>query len=319
MNDTQSEVFPCDAQCCFVEETETFVHSEEANMTLPKQLVLIFMFCVFSLDACPKGHKTVKSKRGGTSCEPCSEGTFQPEESDLNYCEPCRPCDENAGSETKQSCTSETDTICQCREGFVGYDSYNDFCKCDIGSGLSPKDPSPQQQCSKCKEGYFTTGIDQQCKKWKTCDSGEVIKNGTATSDVTCSDEPKSDSSITTPGTTNQSTNVTNHRPPEGAQTPNKLTAHTTTDSPQRRTKKTGEQPTRPPSTGNHSGWTFLILGIAGLLVVLTAVTCVLHLIPCCKRTKTGTLQTKDSTCRRPVEESGDDSELSLKQNAEEP
>ncbi|KAF3689963.1 hypothetical protein EXN66_Car005635 [Channa argus] len=88
----------------------------------------------------------------------------------------------------------------------------------------------------------------------------------------------------------------------------------TTTAPSQNRVTITKNEPTPPSNTGNYIGLALLMFGIIGLLI-LTALTCKLHITPCVLR-KTA-VQTKDS-CRRPVEESGN-SLSSLKLNTEEP
>ncbi|GLD64603.1 tumor necrosis factor receptor superfamily member 9-like protein [Lates japonicus] len=65
----------------------------------------------------------------------------------------------------------------------------------------------------------------------------------------------------------------------------------------------------------NGESMVLLMVGIVGLLLILTAVTCK-HFVPCVLRKPT--VQMKDS-CRRPVEESGDDSLCSVKLYSKEP
>uniref|UniRef100_A0A3B4VFA9 Tumor necrosis factor receptor superfamily member 4-like n=1 Tax=Seriola dumerili TaxID=41447 RepID=A0A3B4VFA9_SERDU len=172
-----------------------------------------------------------------------------------------------------------TDTKCQCREGFVPWGSDSSTCKCDIGFGLT------NGKCSKCEVGFFSKSINSPCQKWKECKSGEKIP-GTSSSDVICI-ELKSNPDITTPDITF----LPSHSPHEETQAQNLHTTTTTTTS-----------------------LAVLMFGIVGLLV-LTAVTCKLHITPCVQRKPA--VQTKDSLCRRPIEEIGDGSQSSLKQNPE--
>ncbi|XP_071351365.1 tumor necrosis factor receptor superfamily member 1B isoform X2 [Trachinotus anak] len=270
-------------------------------MVLLKRLMFFFIFyeLIVDLDAivCPKGQRATRQNR----CEACPEGYYQPEATASLHCKPCTTCEENRGSFAKERCTKETDTICECRGGFVSWGSDSSTCKCDIGFGLTR---GVDLSCSECKDGYFNNMINSPCRKWKECKSGVNI-TGTKTTDVICN-KLKNNPDITTTSITR----ATSHRPHEDTQAQNiHTTTTTTTTAPPGHTittKKSREAPPSPPSnTGNHKGMILLIIGVVGLLV-LTAVTCKLHITP-----------SKDSLCRRPVEESGDGSLSSLKLNPE--
>ncbi|XP_041812826.1 tumor necrosis factor receptor superfamily member 4 isoform X2 [Chelmon rostratus] len=248
-------------------------------MVLPKLLIFTLTLhgLLVNLDAvsCPKGQKV---SRGGRGCEDCSDGYYQPVENYSRQCMACTRCDERSGSVVKEKCTKESDTKCECRGEFVGSDSDYSTCKCDIGFGLS------LGECSKCADGYFSTSIDSSCQKWKECKSAGVSINGTQTSDVICNKESQSNTYVTTATTSNKDvsliTRLISHRPHEGAQTQKTHTTTTTTSAPGPTvTPKDKGQPSYPSNTGNHIGMVLLIFGIIGLLV-LTAVTCRLHLTP---------------------------------------
>ncbi|XP_012728736.2 tumor necrosis factor receptor superfamily member 4 [Fundulus heteroclitus] len=255
--------------------------------------------------SCNKGERVVES-RGRTQCVPCEDGYFQATAKSTRSCSACLRCDEESGSFVKVKCTKYTDTVCGCREGFVQYSSDYAICKCDKGSGLK------DGVCSRCEEGYFSTDIDSSCQKWKDCKSAGIKKAGTATSDVICNEELNGGHTTTSPASIKKVflPLSTTRRLHEGVQT-QKILSSTTTAPVKRTTVRNTMQPSSPNSnTTYHIGTAILILGIVGLLV-LTAVTCKLHVTPCW-RTKPA-VQTKDSLCRRPVEESGDSSESSLK------
>ncbi|GAA6221955.1 tumor necrosis factor receptor superfamily member 9-like [Lates japonicus] len=272
-------------------------------MVLLKLLIFTLTFngFVFDLDAitCPKGHR-VNRKRNG--CEPCPDGYYQNGEE----CIQCTHCEEARGSFVAQRCTKQTNTKCQCHVNFVPWgESDSSTCKCDIGFGLV------NRECEKCKEGYFNDRINSPCQKWRECKSG-VKTIGTSTSDVVCN-ELESGPDITAP----YITSLTSHPPNKETQTQSIHT--TTTAAPPGHTvttKKTQKsEPSPSPNTGNHFGMVLLMVGIVGLLLILTAVTCK-HFVPCVLRKPT--VQMKDS-CRRPVEESGDDSLCSVKLYSKEP
>ncbi|XP_039971849.1 tumor necrosis factor receptor superfamily member 4 isoform X2 [Xiphias gladius] len=266
---------------------------------------LTFYELTVDLDAltCPKGHRVNLDRSG---CEICPDGYYQTKDNDSQRCRPCTQCEINRGSAVEQKCTKEMDTKCKCRGDFVPWESDCSTCKCGIGFGLT------NGECSKCADGYFSIQINSPCQKWKECKSGVNI-TGTRTSDVICN-ELKSHPDITTP----YITLLTSHQPHEETQSQK---IHTTaTTAPQRHTVTTEQEGKieRPSSssTGNNIGMVLLMFGIVGLLV-LTAVTCKLHIRPCVQRKPA--VQTKDSLCRRPVEESGDGSLSSLKLNPGEP
>nr|XP_020453764.1 tumor necrosis factor receptor superfamily member 4-like [Monopterus albus] len=270
-------------------------------MVLLKLLIftLTFYNLIVDLEAriCPKGQRVTDD---GAGCITCPDRFYQPEENDSQMCKPCTKCDPKHGSIVKQACTKETNTKCQCRGEFVVWDNDYSTCKCSKGFGLHNK------ECSKCEDGYFNDEIDKPCRKWKECKLGVNI-TGTKVSDVICNTF-KNNPDITTPYTTRS----TFAHSQEETQT--QATRTTTTKGPAVTTVKKVETTTFS-NTGNHIGVAILIFGIAGLLI-LTAVTCKLHIRPCMKKK---TAVQKDSLCRRPVEESGSGCLSSLKLNAGEP
>ncbi|XP_035517630.1 tumor necrosis factor receptor superfamily member 4 [Morone saxatilis] len=288
------------------------VGSEVLNMLKLLLITLTFYEFIVHVDAftCPKGQRVAKD---GKSCDSCQDTTYQPEENRSQRCKACGNCDAVSGSVVKEKCTKTTNTKCQCRGEFVPYDPDSSTCKCDIGFGLQDK------VCSKCEDGYFSTNINSPCIKWKECKSGVNI-NGTNKSDVVCNDESKSNTYVTTPLTTSKTvslmTRLTSKRPHEGAKIQKMRTTTTTTTSAPRHPVTT-EDKIQPSNTGNYigSGMALLIVGIA-ILLILTLVTCKLHIIPCMEKQPA---VKKNESCRRPVEESGDDSLSSLKLNPGEP
>ncbi|XP_026163895.1 tumor necrosis factor receptor superfamily member 4 [Mastacembelus armatus] len=275
------------------------------NMVLPKLLIFAFFFVELFVDSdakkCPKGQRLYITQ-GRQVCQMCPDEFYQPEENYSQMCKPCTRCEENRGSVVRKQCTKETDTQCECRGQFVPWLGISSTCKCDIGFGLK------DGVCAKCEDGYFTNQINIPCQKWRECKSGVNI-SGTSTSDVICN-EVKSNLDITTPYITRS----TSFRPQR--KTPTQTTRTTTTTVSTRVNIITKKDADTIPSDGNHTDVALLLFGIIGLLI-LTVVTCKLHITPCVKRKPT--IQTRDSLCRRPVEESGDGSLSSLKLNALEP
>ncbi|XP_034075036.1 tumor necrosis factor receptor superfamily member 4 [Gymnodraco acuticeps] len=275
-------------------------------MVLLKLLIftLTFYELIFNLDAvtiCSKGQK-VKRVGSVESCESCPDDNYQDEENTSQNCKACIKCDETTGSVLKKKCTQETNTECLCLSGFVRSDDSS--CKCNKGFGLK------RGECSECEEGFFSSSIDSQCQKWKECKSG-VKFAGKKNSDVICNVD-------TTPTTSNERvsllTRLTSHHSHGGDKAQNPATNIKTTTSSISTTAAPGHTRDKGPQFHPFAGagMVLIIIGIIGLLV-LTAVTCKLRFNPKPAVTKS------DSLCRSPVEESGDDSQSSLKLNPEEP
>ncbi|XP_072239129.1 LOW QUALITY PROTEIN: uncharacterized protein [Leuresthes tenuis] len=285
-----------------------------------------------------KGHKIVLNGRKQPSCVACGDGYYQPTENVSQSCKGCTTCQE--GSFEIERCTKVADAKCQCHEGFVPYMEDSVMCKCDRGFELR------QGVCSECDAGYFNPSIGKTCKKWKeydhcfntlpllyikhcslsyiyrdkpliylcilsSCKETGVKIPGTPTTDAICNEAMRSyPPAVSTP---NKSFSLAETHPPhEGAET---QTTHSTTTTLFRKTSVT--EKVRPPpysNTGNHFGMAPFIFGFA-VLLVLTAVICKLYFSPCWQ--KIPTQHTNDPLCRRPVEESGDSSESSLKLNPE--
>ncbi|TKS71308.1 Tumor necrosis factor receptor superfamily member 4 OX40 antigen OX40L receptor [Collichthys lucidus] len=216
-------------------------------------------------------------------CDTCHEGTYQITNNYSGRCQgTCTKCDEQSGSFTIKKCTKENNAECQCRSGFVPSDSDYSTCRCDRGFGLSIN--NGRKECSKCEHGYFNARINSPCKKWKECKS--VGTPGTTTSDVICNNTY----AITHPTPTKTISIIkllTSHRPQDGTENQKMHSTTTTTATTTKSSSASGHpatpndkvQPSYPSTTGNYIGMALLIFGIAGLLV-LTAVTCKLHITP---------------------------------------
>ncbi|XP_029008016.1 tumor necrosis factor receptor superfamily member 4 [Betta splendens] len=273
---------------------------------LPPKLLLLSLAVlklISPLEAkrCGKGYRTHEGH-----CAPCPKNYYQPEENDSATCTPCTRCSSKDGSLVKDVCTSVSNTRCQCRPGFVSLEPGSITCYCDVGFG------NTDQECVKCRDGYFNNIQNSPCQKWKECKSG-VKTPGNTTSDVTCNDP--SDDAVAE----HFLTRLTSLRPREEPRTrPPRATTTATAASPHHRgTTRRSEAPTSPSSTDytNYIGMALLIFGVVGL-VMLTAVTCKLHIFPCLQEKQP---EPHNPSCRRPVEESGDGSLSILKVNAEEP
>uniref|UniRef100_A0A3P9N910 Tumor necrosis factor receptor superfamily member 4 n=1 Tax=Poecilia reticulata TaxID=8081 RepID=A0A3P9N910_POERE len=207
-------------------------------------------------------------------------------------CEPCGEGTFQATPKKSQSC----DGCTTCYEGSDIKEKCtavkNTVCGCRDGFVPRARDSSickcdigsglENGVCSKCKEGYFSQEINTQCQKWKDCKSAGIKQAGSSTSDVVCNEMINDSQTTVAPTTISKvfSSLSTTRRPHEGAPI-QKTRSSTTTTTVQRPTVRNTTQ-----NTSIHIGKTFPAFS-------------------------------KDSLCRRPVEESGDGSESSLKLNPE--
>ncbi|XP_034544923.1 tumor necrosis factor receptor superfamily member 1B [Notolabrus celidotus] len=285
-------------------------------MVLLKRIIFILTFCelLIHLDAnCPKG---LRVKPGSTVCV-CLAGYYQSEDNASRGCSICTRCAEESGSSVLQECTKETNRKCQCSKGFVPRDTDSSTCLCDKGYGKK------NGECLECDDGYFNDQIDSPCKQFKKCNAGVNI-TGNKISDNICNKESKT--YVTTTATSNKTVSLTIRLTPqrshEGAETQRKPTTDTTITFIAESTPGNGVIPKGkgqslyPSGTDSHIGVILLTCVIS--LLILTAVICKLFISPRRGERKTA-VQTQDSLCGRPVEESGDGSQSSPKQYPEEP
>uniref|UniRef100_A0A4W5P3I1 Si:ch73-361p23.3 n=1 Tax=Hucho hucho TaxID=62062 RepID=A0A4W5P3I1_9TELE len=279
-------------------------------MILSRFWVLIYL-CVFtckrflnSVEAtfeCKKGEMI--NIRNGRLCDPCRENHYQAVPNRSQKCELCTSCREN--SELISKCTKTSNTICQCRTGFIRRDVESSICKCDEGSGVD----TSGLICRECKNGSFTTKMDSKCVKWRECRSGVRIP-GNATSDVICNDNSEPE------GKTLPSTHTTS--PSGSIQTFSKSLIQSQRSSPHPDVPTLAPAPTikvtkSPKFSTADFGQVMTLMGTVLLLTfLLTTVTCKLVIIPCIKNHKKPAVRTSQDSCRRPVEESGDSSFSSL-------
>uniref|UniRef100_A0A8C5HLC9 Tumor necrosis factor receptor superfamily member 1B-like n=1 Tax=Gouania willdenowi TaxID=441366 RepID=A0A8C5HLC9_GOUWI len=248
-------------------------------MLLSKLRIWMFIFfaLLYTLDA--KKCQKVKEKDG---CEDCTNDYFQPEDNDSKSCQSCTVCDTNAGSETKDECTKDTDTVCQCRGDFVAWASDSSPCHKFY---LKKK---KFHLINNCKAGYFSTKMNEACSKWKDCQSTGVKIPGSTTSDAICNDN----STVAKTRFLNktESTSQINHPPHEGARTLMMLTTNVTR-APQKTTTEENFIPTQLSERANHNDCIFILLGIAGVLFILTVVSYKKDVVPCWLRKTTEAIQ----------------------------
>uniref|UniRef100_A0A3P8XWU9 TNFR-Cys domain-containing protein n=1 Tax=Esox lucius TaxID=8010 RepID=A0A3P8XWU9_ESOLU len=229
-------------------------------------MILLRFWMLICLVVFTFGNTCERVSRRNRGCEPCPENYFSNRPNDSQQCQPCTKL---------TNCSKTSDTICQCRSGFISRDSVSSICKCPEGSGLEQS----EKVCHPCPQGSFTARHDSECVPWKTCRSG-VKTVGNKTSDVICNDDPESNGTKFPP--------IHPTSPTASPQTVSTMTTpHPTAASVT--PVITSEGPKAPKSTENYENGVMTRIGSVLLLtVLLTAVTCI------------------ESWCREPVEENED-------------
>ncbi|XP_056315106.1 tumor necrosis factor receptor superfamily member 9 [Danio aesculapii] len=233
---------------------------------------------------CPAGQKVIYTSG---KCENCPKGQYSPKSGNNVHCHNCSKC--KKGSRVIDECTPTSDTQCRCMQGFTPVDTQKEeVCVCKKGSGVNKKG----NVCQTCSQGFFTDKDDTACQRWKECKSGVNI-SGTTTSDVVCNNiktEEKKAPTILTPL-------FWTAKPTSAA------TSGTTTTSV---TKTTSETTAYSPGEKADSFYIFWLIIICATTTLLLAGFLYgkrfTHYVHNLKKANSR----KESTCRKPVEESGE-------------
>ncbi|KAM4646947.1 tumor necrosis factor receptor superfamily member 9 isoform 1-T1 [Amazona ochrocephala] len=145
---------------------------------------------------CPAGTFVASADcRWGERCRPCPPDTFS-SEAGLDVCTLCRKC-EGIFRYLKE-CTSKSDAVCTCKEG---YRCSGDGCsRCDRSCGVGQE--NTRSGCQACRYGTFNDQPDGSCKNWTKCSANQVLEPGTAAKDVICKHASDNPTLVTTLSTT---------------------------------------------------------------------------------------------------------------------
>ncbi|KAI5624272.1 tumor necrosis factor receptor superfamily member 21 precursor [Silurus asotus] len=131
-------------------------------------------------DRCPPGSHMRKhcTETQPTECRRCNEGFYTEH---WNYIYDCLPCDWCSQDQVvTQECTSSTNRVCACKEGFY---SYSGVCRphtvCPHGFGVKEKGtPHKDTVCEVCKNGYHAAGEpgNTRCVQNTVCKSEEKFQ-----------------------------------------------------------------------------------------------------------------------------------------------
>ncbi|KAK2830860.1 hypothetical protein Q5P01_018791 [Channa striata] len=127
-----------------------------------------------------------------TVCAPCPAGSFTARWNFISKCLRCNACGMN--QVVKTACAADSDTECQCAEGFYYKKSY-DMClrhrECPAGEGvLSGGTPHDDTECQICPNGTFssTTSAHLNCTEHKSCNAPglQLVLKGSTWHDGVC-------------------------------------------------------------------------------------------------------------------------------------
>ncbi|KAG7478445.1 hypothetical protein MATL_G00080460 [Megalops atlanticus] len=142
--------------------------------------------------------ETVCTETSDTQCKPCASGYYNDKYNYFSKCFKCRQCREDDGLYAAQSCTSSSDTLCECRKGMFCSSGASPPCRmctrfnnCPPGSGVTmPGTAYADVSCVPCSEGSFSdqSSSDQTCQRHTDCSSQgrSFVHHGNSTSDAVC-------------------------------------------------------------------------------------------------------------------------------------
>ncbi|NWU29893.1 TNR4 factor, partial [Dyaphorophyia castanea] len=104
-----------------------------------------------------------------TVCIPCQDEYFSSEHHH-GFCRSCTVCNTRKGSVEVKKCEKTSDRVCMCQAGFM-----------PAGIPLG-------SECSRCPEGTFSKGRNENCQPWTNCSSfgKSTLRAGTGTEDALC-------------------------------------------------------------------------------------------------------------------------------------
>ncbi|NWH39893.1 TNR4 factor, partial [Chloropsis hardwickii] len=104
------------------------------------------------------------------------------------------------GERMRSRCTASADTVCSpCQDGYFSSQHHHGFCNsCTICNARECWDlgenpffggkKSPFGECSRCPEGTFSRGGNENCQPWTNCSifGKSTLRAGTGTEDALC-------------------------------------------------------------------------------------------------------------------------------------
>ncbi|KAK0135163.1 Tumor necrosis factor receptor superfamily member 14 [Merluccius polli] len=148
--------------------------------------------------ACPAGMyvKQHCTEFTGTSCRPCTEGTYQDNINGQEQCYSCTNCNAGLGLKVKKVCTSTSDALCENLDGYFCIDYNRGGCiaaqrhmVCSPGQYISQRGTADKDtECLQCANGTFSDGTSSSCQPHTKCESVGLkqIQPGSDSTDSKC-------------------------------------------------------------------------------------------------------------------------------------
>uniref|UniRef100_A0A8C5WA56 TNF receptor superfamily member 9 n=1 Tax=Leptobrachium leishanense TaxID=445787 RepID=A0A8C5WA56_9ANUR len=114
-------------------------------------------------------------------CKRCFDRWYKSQPNNEPYCSKCRICE--GVFEYEKNCTATSNAVCKCVPGKKCVGENCEKCEklqCKAGQELI------KGKCMNCPYGKFNPGTDGECQTWKSCENGNILLNGTSSSDVVC-------------------------------------------------------------------------------------------------------------------------------------
>ncbi|XP_052040236.1 tumor necrosis factor receptor superfamily member 5 isoform X1 [Apodemus sylvaticus] len=171
----------------------TAVHLGQCLTCSDKQYLYNGQCC----DLCQPGtrltsHCTALEK---TQCQACGTGEFLAHWNTEIRCHQHRHCEPNQGLQIKKEGTTDSDTVCACKEGQHCTSKECETCvqhtPCGPGFGVvEMATETTDTVCQPCPDGFFSSesSLSEKCRPWTRCEDKNlvVLREGTSQNDTVC-------------------------------------------------------------------------------------------------------------------------------------
>ncbi|XP_032904163.1 tumor necrosis factor receptor superfamily member 9 [Amblyraja radiata] len=163
---------------------------EQRALALAPVMVMAMIGAVAAQHLCAKGMFR-DSKTG--QCTPCPATSYTSTMNNQSHCNRCRMCAVGK-SQTLFPCLATSNTVCECKEGYMCTRSDCKACKphttCKRGQRVEGEgDSFKDRRCRDCRSGTFSNQDNVgTCTPWTDCSATglRVARNGSSTEDATC-------------------------------------------------------------------------------------------------------------------------------------
>lgn len=176
----------------------TAVHLGQCNTCTDKQYVFNGQCC----DLCQPGMRLVNhcTDVTKTQCLLCNSGEYMNTWNRESRCYQHTHCESNEGLQVEKEGTSDTDTICACKEGLHCTSKECRRCvlhtSCGPGFGVKQMATGTDDTvCEPCPDGFFSneSSTFEKCHPWTSCEAKKmaVLQEGTDQTDAVCGLQPR--------------------------------------------------------------------------------------------------------------------------------